>query len=134
MRFDPDKRFVATAAITSTPPNCNCTICTIGENTVASCSIVWMHGRCYCIYDAGETTMNSMRAIIVFLFVMWVMILLAGVAVIYVIGSISVTGYGNIDGLATVALKGLGAIALIIAWIFVLGKVKQLVFKKQIFQ
>ena len=78
--------------------------------------------------------MNSMRAIIVFLFVMWVMILLAGVAVIYVIGSISVTGYGNIDGLATVALKGLGAIALIIAWIFVLGKVKQLVFKKQIFQ
>ena len=66
--------------------------------------------------------MNSMRAIITFLLIMWVMILLAGVAVIYVIGSISVTGYGDIDGLATVALKGLGAIALIIAWIFVLGK------------
>ena len=78
--------------------------------------------------------MNSMRAIIVFLFVMWVMILLAGVVVIYAIGSISVTGYGNIDGIATVTLKGLGATALIIAWIFVLGKVKQLVFKKQIFQ
>ena len=77
--------------------------------------------------------MNSMRAIIVFLFVMWVMILLAGVVVIYVIGSISVTGYGNIDVIATVILKGLGAIALIIGWIFVLGKVKQLVFKKQIF-
>ena len=92
-----------------------------------------MHGRCYCIYDAGEITMNSMRAIIVFLFVMWVMILLAGVVVIYVIGSISVTGYGNIDVIATVILKGLGAIALIIGWIFVLGKVKQLVFKKQIF-
>ena len=54
--------------------------------------------------------MNSMRAIITFLLIMWVMILLAGVAVIYVIGSISVTGYGDIDGLATVALKGLGAI------------------------
>ena len=77
--------------------------------------------------------MSSMRAIIIFLFIMWAMILLAGVIVIYVIGSISVTGYGNIDALATVTLKGLGATALIIAWIFVLGKVKQLVFKKQIF-
>ena len=92
-----------------------------------------MHGRCYCIYDAGDTTMSSIRAIIIFLFIMWAMILLAGVIVIYVIGSISVTGYGNIDALATVTLKGLGATALIIAWIFVLGKVKQLVFKKQIF-
>ena len=77
--------------------------------------------------------MSSIRAIIIFLFIMWAMILLAGVIVIYVIGSISVTGYGNIDALATVTLKGLGATALIIAWIFVLGKVKQLVFKKQIF-
>ena len=40
--------------------------------------------------------MNSMRAIITFLLIMWVMILLAGVAVIYVIGSISVIGYGDI--------------------------------------
>ena len=30
--------------------------------------------------------MSSMRAIIIFLFIMWVMILLAGVIVIYVIG------------------------------------------------
>ena len=63
--------------------------------------------------------MSSIRAIIIFLFIMWAMILLAGVIVIYVIGSISVTGYGNIDALATVTLKGLGATALIIAWIFV---------------
>ena len=59
--------------------------------------------------------MSSIRAIIIFLFIMWAMILLAGVIVIYVIGSISVTGYGNIDALATVTLKGLGATALIIA-------------------
>ena len=55
--------------------------------------------------------MSSIRAIIIFLFIMWAMILLAGVIVIYVIGSISVTGYGNIDALATVTLKGLGATA-----------------------
>ena len=34
---------------------------------------------------------------------MWAMILLAGVIVIYVIGSISVTGYGNIDALVIIS-------------------------------
>ena len=57
--------------------------------------------------------MSSIRAIIIFLFIMWAMILLAGVIVIYVIGSISVTGYGNIDALATD-----GRNSMIIAWIF----------------
>ena len=92
-----------------------------------------MYGRCYYIYDAGEIIVSSTRTIVIFLLIMWAMILLAGAIAVYIIGSISISGYGNIDGPATAALKILGATALIITWIFALGKVKQLVFKKQIF-
>ena len=70
--------------------------------------------------------------IFVFLFVMWLLILLGGGIVVIILGSISITGYGDFDYILNSGSKAIVAIALVILWIVVLYKMKNWIFRKKI--
>ena len=67
-----------------------------------------------------------------FLFAMWILILIGGGFVVTVLGPISITGYGDLNWLLSSAIKGIIAISLVIIWIFILIKIKNLIFRKEI--
>lgn len=66
-----------------------------------------------------------------FLFGMWILIILGGAIVVIVLGPISISGYGNFDYFLTSGLKAGVAIFLVILWIIILSKMKNLVFRKK---
>lgn len=47
------------------------------------------------------------------------------------LGPISVTGFGNLDAVASSGLKGVAAIILVVIWVVILHKVKNWIFKKR---
>jgi len=65
-----------------------------------------------------------------FLFLMWVLIILGGAIAVIILGPISISGYGDFDPLLNSILKGTIAIGLSIAWILILTKIKNLIFRK----
>ena len=65
-----------------------------------------------------------------FLFLMWVLIILGGAIAVIILGPISISGYGDFDPLLNSILKGIIAIGLSIAWILILTKIKNLIFRK----
>jgi hypothetical protein len=67
-----------------------------------------------------------------FLFAMWILILVGGGFVVTVLGPISITGYGDLNWLLSSAIKGIIAISLVIIWIFILLKIKNWIFRKEI--
>ena len=54
-----------------------------------------------------------------------------GIAIL-ILAPISITGYGDFDQIISSGLKALVAIALVIAWIFILTKVKNWIFSSQL--
>ena len=70
--------------------------------------------------------------ILVFLFAMWILILLGGGIAVIILGPISISGFGEFDSILTSVTKGGIAILLAIAWIIILSKVKNLIFKKHL--
>jgi hypothetical protein len=67
-----------------------------------------------------------------FLFAMWGLILLGGGILVMVLGPISVTGFGDFNWVISSGIKGAIAISFVIIWIFVLLKIKNWMFVKQI--
>lgn len=67
-----------------------------------------------------------------FLFGMWILILVGGGIIVTVLGPISVSGYGEIDWLLSSAIKAVIAIMLVVAWIMILSKLKNWIFRKEI--
>ncbi|MFQ5440990.1 MAG: hypothetical protein ACE5DL_05970 [Nitrosopumilaceae archaeon] len=67
-----------------------------------------------------------------FLFAMWVLILIGGGILVMVLGPISITGFGDFDWLISSAVKAVFAISLVIIWIFILLKIKNLIFRKKV--
>ncbi|MCH9658218.1 hypothetical protein K0U27_05910 [archaeon] len=67
-----------------------------------------------------------------FLFAMWLLILLGGGIVIVILGPISVSEFGEFNWLVASVIKATVAIVLVIAWIFILSKIKNLIFKNEI--
>jgi len=63
---------------------------------------------------------------------MWVLILLGGGIVVVVLGPISISGYGEMDWLLSSGIKAVIAIILVIAWILILSKLKNWIFRKEI--
>ena len=70
--------------------------------------------------------------IVVFLFAMWILIILGGGIAVIILGPITISGYGEFDKILTSITKGGIAILLAIAWIIILSKVKNLIFKKHL--
>jgi hypothetical protein len=67
-----------------------------------------------------------------FLFSMWVLMLIGGGIAVVVLGPISITGFGELNGMISSGIKGLVAIVLVVLWIFTLSKLKNKIFQKQI--
>ena len=65
-----------------------------------------------------------------FLFLMWALIILGGAIAVIILGPISISGYGDFDPLLNSIVKGIIAIGLSIAWILILTKIKNLIFRK----
>jgi hypothetical protein len=67
-----------------------------------------------------------------FLFAMWILILIGGGIVVTILGPISITGYGDLNWIISSGIKAVIAISLVIIWIFILMKVKNQIFRKEI--
>jgi len=65
-----------------------------------------------------------------FLFLMWVLIIIGGAIAVVILGPISISGFGESDPLINSIFKGTIAIGLSIAWILILTKMKNLIFRK----
>lgn len=65
-----------------------------------------------------------------FLFLMWVLIIIGGAIAVVILGPISISGFGEFDALINSIVKGIIAIGLSIAWILILTKMKNLIFRK----
>ncbi len=67
-----------------------------------------------------------------FLFAMWLLILVGGGIVVTILGPISISGFGEFDMFIGSVIKAIVAIILVIIWIVILSKLKNLIFKKEI--
>ena len=67
-----------------------------------------------------------------FLFAMWILILVGGGIVVTILGPISITGFGDLDWIISSATKAIIAISLVVIWIFILLKIKNWIFRKEI--
>jgi len=67
-----------------------------------------------------------------FLFSMWILMLIGGGIAVVILGPISITGFGELNGIISSGIKGLVAIVLVVLWILTLSKLKNKVFQKQI--
>jgi len=67
-----------------------------------------------------------------FLFSMWILMLIGGGIAVVVLGPISITGFGELNGIISSGIKALVAIVLVVIWILTLSKLKNKVFQKQI--
>ena len=59
------------------------------------------------------------------------MILGGGIAVA-ILGPITISGYGDFDMILTSGVKAIAAIVMVVAWIFILSKIKNWIFQKQL--
>ena len=67
-----------------------------------------------------------------FLFAMWLLILVGGGIVVTILGPISISGFGEFDMFVGSVIKAIIAIILVVIWILILSKLKNLIFKKEI--
>ena len=67
-----------------------------------------------------------------FLFAMWGLIIVGGGIVVTILGPISISGFGEFDWFIASVIKAVIAIVLVVIWILILSKIKNLIFKKEI--
>ena len=67
-----------------------------------------------------------------FLFAMWILILVGGGIVVTLLGPIIISGFGDLNWFITSVIKAIIAIFLVVIWILILSKLKNLIFKKEI--
>ena len=75
--------------------------------------------------------MNGIQ-IFVFIFIMWVMIVAGGGILISIIAPISIHGFGKYSDFFDSGIKAAIAILLVVTWIFIMSKIKNWIFQKQI--
>ena len=66
-----------------------------------------------------------------FLFLMWILILVGGGIVVMLLGPLSISGFGELDWFITSIIKAITAIILVVIWILILLKLKNLIFRKE---
>ncbi len=71
-----------------------------------------------------------MKELYAFMVLMWAMIIIGGGIAVVILGPISITGYGELDPTLTSVFKGGVAVLMVILWIYILSKIKGLIFKK----
>lgn len=70
--------------------------------------------------------------IFIYIFVMWILIIAGGGLLISIIAPISISGYSIYNHLLDSGIKAAIAILLVVLWIFVMSKIKNWIFHKNI--
>ncbi len=75
-----------------------------------------------------------MRGLPIFAYisVMWILIIAGGGLLIFIIAPISITGYGQLDHFLDSGVKAIISILLVVAWIFIMSKIKNWIFHRKI--
>ncbi len=73
-----------------------------------------------------------MKAIYVFVFMMWLLIIAGGWIVVTVLGPLEFTEFGKYSSMISSVVKAIAAIILAIFWIFLLSKLKNWIFRKEL--
>jgi hypothetical protein len=63
---------------------------------------------------------------------MWILIIVGGGIVVILLGPISISGFGDLNWLISSVIKAIVAIILVIVWILILSKLKNMIFRKEI--
>jgi len=71
-----------------------------------------------------------LKLLYIFIVGMWTLILTGGGIVVTILGPVSITGYGDLNLLLSSIIKGIIAVILVIIWITILIKMKNLIFRK----
>lgn len=71
-------------------------------------------------------------SIFLFLGIMWFLIIIGGGIAVLILGPISITGYGDLNQIFSSVIQAISAVLLVVAWIIILSKTKNWVFRKQI--
>ena len=74
----------------------------------------------------------SGSSIFVFIFAMWILIIIGGGISVLILAPIEISEYGEFDLIISSAIKAVVSIGLVIAWIFILSKVKNWIFRSQL--
>lgn len=67
-----------------------------------------------------------------FIFIMWILIIVGGGILVLFVAPITLTGYGDLNSIILSSIKAIIAIALVVAWIIILSKIKNRMFLKRI--
>ncbi len=67
-----------------------------------------------------------------FLFAMWILMLVGGGIAVTILGPISISGFGEYNWFIGSVIKAVVAIILVVIWILILSKLKNLIFRKEI--
>jgi len=63
---------------------------------------------------------------------MWVLIITGGGIVVTLLGPISISGFGDLDWIIASIIKAVVAIILVVMWILILSKLKNMIFRKEL--
>ncbi len=63
---------------------------------------------------------------------MWILILIGGGLAVVILGPFQISGYGEFDLILTSVSKAIIAIGMVIIWIFLLSKIKNWIFQKEL--
>lgn len=63
---------------------------------------------------------------------MWILIIVGGGIVVVLLGPVSISGFGDLDWFISSVIKAVIAILLVIVWILILLKLKNMIFRKEI--
>ncbi len=73
-----------------------------------------------------------MKAVYFFIFSMWLLILAGGWIVVTVLGPLELTGFGEYNSLFSSIVKAVVALILVVLWIFLLSRLKNWIFRKEL--
>ena len=63
---------------------------------------------------------------------MWILILFGGGIVVTLLGPITISGFGDLNWFIASVIKAMIAMILVVIWIWILSKLKSLIFRKEI--
>lgn len=70
--------------------------------------------------------------IYLYIVIMWALIVVGGGVLVMILGPLSITGFGVYSELLDSGVKAVAAILLVILWIFIISKIKNWIFHRQI--
>ena len=68
----------------------------------------------------------------VYIFLMWILLIAGGGLLVTIIAPISIGGFGKLNNIIDSGVKAGIAILLVVVWIFIMSKIKNWIFQKDI--